>query len=267
MTKRENILLQILLLLCCSCFFYFTFSSSFSVISQSKKGITEYETMLNKIKSTVTDTITEDVLTDEVYEADFSEITVSDIAEMIINDLKKAGITPQKYQIIDSSNGGIIDTSIKCTHSQLTRYLFNIEEKDYPYTISNISIKTGKENVTSTIRYSLNTARIVNPVMIENKSNLEKLFRPVSKPVVTKTVVEKKTEEPIEELPEVIENGNDTYRFIGSISENEGESFLYVKNVNANRIYKIPLNEVLEDNGNEYVLFIDNKKVLISKGQ
>ena len=60
MTKRENILLQILLLLCCSCFFYFTFSSSFSVISQSKKGITEYETMLNKIKSTVTDTITED---------------------------------------------------------------------------------------------------------------------------------------------------------------------------------------------------------------
>lgn len=267
MTKRENILLQILLLLCCSCFFYFTFSSSFSMYSKSKKGITEYEAMINKLKTAVIDITTEVVIEDEVYEADFSEITVSDIAEMILNDLKKAGITPQKYQIIDSSNGGIIDTSIKCTNSQLTRYLCSIEEKVYPYTISNISIKTGKENVTATIRYSLIPARIVIPVITENKSNLEQLFRPVYKPVVTKTVVEKKTEEPIEELPEVIENGNDTYRFIGSISENNGESFLYVKNVNTNRIYKIPLNEVLEDNGNEYVLFIDNKKVLISKGQ
>ena len=268
MTNREKILFKILILLCIILFFFFTFKNSFSVIKESRESINKYENMIMQIKKNNyinhTDNIT---ITSELSEIteDINTITNSELTDLILEGLKKEGIIPQKYQLSTSKKGDYLEVTITCSGKQITNYLCSIESNIQPFMISNINIKNNPDNITISIRYIFQKTKIKKNNYKISAAILSKLLRPIPKKNITSIPIKETKEPEIEEKKEIIENGNTIYKIIGHITENDGISYLYLKNNNTSRVYKIHPNDILENDSDKYIVILNEKKVRIDK--
>ncbi len=251
-------------MLCAACFFYFTFSISISSIKESREGTEKYKLAAEKLHQSESTSESEETAMYDTY----SEIkyTTSEVAEMILEDLKFNGIVPLKYQIIDNSKGIFIEALIKCSNTQFSSYLCEFKEQTYPYTINSIIEKTETDNISVTIRYAISPAKLhVNNSDIDRKS-IASLFRPIYKPKPPVELKEIKPEIKIEQIEDTIEDGSKKYRIIGNIVESDGINYLYLKSIDSNRVYKIPEEDIIDNNDSYYVLRMEDNKVKIKKG-
>ena len=257
MTKREKTLLVILFFLIVFCFFFFSFQNSLVQIKETKESIAKYTKMMENLKSKKIPL--NDANTIQIEDNILEETTVSVIADEIIRDLKKVGITPIKYQISKDKRSEFIEFSIVCDNTQFTQYLNSYKGDVYPYKITYLNLKNETDRINCTIRYSS-----IPSIIIKNEKNniaeIKNLFRPVSKKQTfqeKQTIVNKKEEEII-----MI---NQNYNIIGKIKESDGIDYLYIKNKNNNKVIKIAPEDIISSNDEEVIVIINNEKNLIKK--
>jgi hypothetical protein len=131
--------------------------------------------------------------------------------------------------------------------------------------ISNVNIKKNPDNITISIRYIFQKTKIIKNNYKISAAILSKLLRPIPKKIITSIPIKETKEPEIEEKKEIIENGNTIYKIIGHITENDGISYLYLKNNNTSRVYKIHPNDILENDSDKYIVILNEKKVRIDK--
>lgn len=268
MSNRERTLIKLLIFIIFAVPLILTFNSFRSTIRESKDNITKYEKMIAQIKkenskNTLDKKNVKPIPIDSV--PPIQELTTSEITDLILENLKNNGIIPQKYQLSSSAKGESLELSIICSGKQIISYLCSLNGKIQPFNISNITIKNNTDYVTVSIRYLYKKTNFLKNSDSITISTLSKLLRPVLKPVVNSSPVNAIKEPTIEEKTEIIEDGNKIFKIIGNITENENISFLYLKNINTSRIYKIHPNDILENNTGKYIVIIDDKKYFIDK--
>lgn len=257
MSRRERNLLIILIILIFACFFFFTFQNSILEIKQSKKSIENYTQRIEIVRSKKQNS---NKKIEEEKSIVFEQKSASELADEILYDLKKSGITPLKYQISKEYNGEYIEISITCNNMQIANYFKQQKDTVYPYMISNINIKNDNEKLNGSLRYLLIPSEVKNLIEPEKLMPIEKLFRPVYKKTIThqsQTPVIKKEPEPT-----LI---NSDYSAIGKIKEDDGIEYLYIKNTKNNKVVKIPPENILSIEENQYIVKIDNENYLINK--
>lgn len=257
MTVREKNLLIIFIILCIFCVFFLRIQTLLFGISEHKASISEYT---DKIENIEKHSYKSKNPADEKAEVQIDSKTSSEIADTIIKQLKENQIVPLRYQILNESKGVFIEVSIKCSNIQLIKFFKKIHGTDQPYTISNINLKTETESVSSLIKFSV----IPSSICVINDNTdfaVEKLFRPV---VINNAKVEKVN---AEKKQDSVENGNAKYSLIGRIKESDGQDYLYLKTIDTNRVLKISTKQIVSETSDTYIIKIDDKKILINKGE
>lgn len=269
MTRRENILLYILIFLFFGCLFFLACNYSVSKFKENEGLIIKYKSMLEKLesqKNLKVSTLNES----KSSSSEVLTVSTSEITDMILEKLRLSGIIPTKYQISSSKDSDYIEISIRCSNIQITNYLASFSTEIYPYYISSLNIKTEPENISATIRYNIQNTEIKAEETSITKLQIAKLFRPEykPKPIIPTIIEETVTDAPEEKNPETnetIENGTSKYKIIGNIKDSDGINYLYLKNINSNRVYKILPENIFENSESKYILKIDDKKIQIDK--
>lgn len=257
MTNRESKLLIFLIFFSIAVLFFLTFQNSFSEIKESKQTIEKYTEMTQKLQVKKQP---ENNNSKTTSNAAVNQIqSTSEITDLIIKDLRRAGIVPLRYQISKDSKGEFIEVSLSCSNTRLANYFKQMKADIYPYTISVLNIKTEADKVNASIRYSVNPSKIVSSAS-EKSYPIERLFRPVYKnTAVQNTVVETpaKTEDNI--------HYNNDYAFIGRVKGNDGIEYMYLKNPNTNRILKIAPKDIISEDNEKYLISTGTEKFYIRK--
>lgn len=257
MTNRESKLLIFLIFFSLAVLFFLTFQNSASDIKEAKQTIEKYTEMTQKLQDKKQSAKTD---TNGSVTVSVSQLQTSEITDLIIKDLRRAGIVPLRYQIAKDSKGDFIEVSLSASNIRLANYFKQLKADVYPYTVSVLNIKTDADKVNASIRYSVVPSKIVNTSSSEKSYPIERLFRPVYKnTVVQNTVVETpvKSEEKI--------NYNKDYTFIGRVKDNDGIEYMYLKNSNTNRILKIAPKDILSEDNEKYLVSSGNEKFYIRK--
>ena len=259
MTNREKVLLKILFFVVITIGFVLTFQNFISEIKESKQNIIRYSEMRQKLKDKTNVIIGSE--TNEDIDLPFEKKSISEITDLILNDLKKVGIIPLRYQISEDSKGEFIELSISCDNIRLAKYIRQFKDGIYPYTITVFNLKTETEKVNATIRYTLIPSKIINYIDIENSVSIESLFRPIyTKSVVqTKPVIEVVKEENIEYKKD--------YNYIGRIKDIDGSEYMYFKNAHTNKVIKVAPENVVAEDEEKYLINMENNKFYIRKGE
>ena len=257
MTNRESKLLIFLIFFSIAVLFFLTFQNSFSEIKESKQTIEKYTEMTQKLQVKKQP---ENNNSKTTSNAAVNQIqSTSEITDLIIKDLRRAGIVPLRYQISKDSKGEFIEVSLSCSNTRLVNYFKQMKADIYPYTVSVLNIKTDADKVNASIRYSVNPSKIVSSAS-EKSYPIERLFRPVYKnTVVQNSVVETpaKTEDNI--------HYNNDYTFIGRVKGNDGIEYMYLKNPNTNRILKIAPKDIISEDNEKYLISTGTEKFYIRK--
>ena len=140
MTNREKVLLKILFFVVITIGFVLTFQNFISEIKESKQNIIRYSEMRQKLKDKTNVIIGSE--TNEDIDLPFEKKSISEITDLILNDLKKVGIIPLRYQISEDSKGEFIELSISCDNIRLAKYIRQFKDGIYPYTITVFNLKT-----------------------------------------------------------------------------------------------------------------------------
>ena len=255
MTKRENILLIILGIVFIGAIFYLTIEWSVSSINESEKSISRYTDMIKKINETKKAPAIE-----KQTKKVFSDINKTETIEKILQDLNTFGIKPQKYQVINNTNGFFIETNIVCSSSLLIPYLAAIEKNKTVYSITNMNIKNNEDSISATIRYELKEIEFINNNKEINSRKIVNVFRPKRIEKVEVTKVQTKNEE----VKEQIKDETATYSIIGWIKEGNS-SYLYIKQKNINKLIKIVPENILEETTDYVIIQFDERKIKIQK--
>lgn len=257
MTNRESKLLIFLIFFLIAVLFFLTFQNSFSEIKESKQTIEKYTEMTQKLQVKKQ---SENNNSKTMSNAAVNQIqSTSEITDLIIKDLRRAGIVPLRYQISKDSKGDFIEVSLSCSNTRLANYFKQMKADIYPYTVSVLNIKTDADKVNASIRYSVNPSKIVTSAS-EKSYPIERLFRPVYK----NTAVQNNVVETPVQIEEKIQYKND-YNFIGRVKDNDGIEYMYLKNANTNRILKIALKDIIAEDNEKYLISTETEKFYIRK--
>ena len=267
MTKRENILLKILLVIFTCAAFYLSFTYFTDGTVDNIKNAERYTKLTEKVNQARVQAEEERAVLEIINETEkVEEINMSELLELILADLKSCNIRPGRYQISTKGKTEYVDFTLKCSAAQLTNYLAKTNDISYPYTVASTSIKTEEEGLSATIRYELIPEKIMASGIGGQKTAIQKMLRsPYKPPKIVPVKEEKKVEIKEEKKPEEkIIDGNKTYKVIGFIKDSNNINNLFVKTTSG-RMIKIPPENILEEDKEKYILRIDENKVKLNK--
>lgn len=264
MTKREKVLLKILLLISTLVLFYLSYKYFADGINENLQNKDRYEKLIEKVKITRFQTEEEFAVQQIICDSEKVErMTMSELLESILYELKTCGIRPERYQINSKGKNEYVDFNIKCSSSQFVNYLSKKADISYPYKMSSISIKTEEEGLSAQIRYELILEKVLNSDFKKERNSVQTILRSPYRPPKEIPVIEREVtiEEPVKEN---IIDGSDMYKIIGYIKDNSGVNNLYIKS-ETGRMIKISPENIVEEDSEQYILLIDNKKTKINR--
>lgn len=251
MTKRENILLKILITLFILVLFYFYSSMKKTNIKESKNTIQKYEKNIqdlskkqNNIKTNTQQTATQE------------ETSLSIITDELLSLFSKANIQPDRYQL----NKNTVDFTITTSVYNFLKFQSYTENKAYPYTLKNCTLKAEQGKIKATLSYANKSSEITQN-RTYSVSKLQYLF-PQPEVQETQNKNTQTTEQPVFEN-KTLDAGN-YYKLIGYITE-ENTPYLYIKDINTSRILKIKKQDIVEETKNYYILKINEKNYKLQK--
>lgn len=254
MKGNEKKLLIILLFVIILAGFYIPIYSNLTSSKDYQASISKYTQSIENLQKqkTLYSKKTEDT---KVLEQE--TLPLSDIADLILSELKTAGIVPDKYQLNENKNNNYVDFTISCSTNAFITYLFNKQETVYPYTLINTTISTYPGEIKATLRYTNKPSQIIASEKSITKKTLISHFPPKKTELLP---VQK--DEPVKQSP-VIEDGNSLYKCVGYIKENNS-NYLFIKTIETGKIIKI-LDSKVEINVNSVIVEIDGKKYRLNK--
>lgn len=259
MTKRESILLYILINLSLLIFFILLLNSSLSTIRESENRTTKY-TIQKKALENNSNSIKKE-LSKRESPFQIESMTIEKITSQVLKILSKTGIKIDKYQISKTSNFDVIELYFKCNPESLFNFIYYFNDDNYPYTIKNFTAKTQNKDLNVIVKISNEPCIILdNQRLLKKPYGISKLID-ISyneiKPIVKETEEEEKKEI-------LITKTSDSYLFIGYITDSSGERFLYIKNKNG-RIYKIKQADIIEDSDSSLVIKLGQELIKVKK--
>lgn len=254
MKGNEKKLLIILLFVIILAVFYIPIYSNLTSSKDYQVSISKYTQSIENLQkqNTLYSKKTEDTM---VLEQE--TLPLSDIADLILSELKTAGIVPDKYQLNENKNNNYVDFTISCSTNAFITYLSGNQDTLYPYTLINTTISTYPGEIKATLRYTNKPSQITASEKSITKKTLISHFPPKKTELLP---VQK--DEPLKQGP-VIEDGNSLYKCVGYIKENNS-NYLFIKTIETGKIIKI-LDSKVEINGNSVIVEIDGKKYRLNK--
>lgn len=254
MKENEKRLLIILLFVIILAGFYIPISGTLSSSKDYQNSISKYTQSIENLQKQKNLYSNESKNT-EVYVQE--TLPLSEIVDLILSDLKSAGIVPDKYQLNENKNKNYVDFTITCPTAAFITYLSNNTKGNYPYTLINSTISANSGEIKATLRYSNKPSQILDSENQLTKKNLISHFPPKKTELLP---VQK--ESPVKKEPS-IEDGNSLYKCVGYIKENNS-NYLFIKTIETGKILKI-LDSEVEINGNSVIVEIDGKKYRLNK--
>ena len=254
MTRREKILCFILIAVIFFVSFLFFITSSIESIKETEKSILKYETMVNNLKEKKDKFGKKQKR--QINEANKEEIDVPKIADMILDGLKQCGIIPQKYQVITKKDN-FIEAKFICTKEQFHSYLFYIEKENSVFSIETISIVKKDLQLHIDLKYKLCEVELINP---DNRTL--PLYNLFSSKIVEAEY--KEQSEKFESIKKEVEDKTELFSIIGKVNE-DGNSFLYIKNKKTNKLIKLNSQNIISEFENEYILLLEDKQIKIRR--
>jgi hypothetical protein len=260
MSKRDSILLVLLALTAASAFFYTTITSLQDKIHESEKGIERYEAAIQKFK---TEAVRNSEQTGTVHAA-VQTVSITDAADLILSLLKKKGITPDRYQITGTDvRTQKVEFVFTSSPEKFVRFISSAEgDESCSYTIADASVKQEKNGGLSVVMHAAASPCRFMPVTDygeDERYRLSRLFIPVRDALP-------ETDTP-EAAPSLPESGTAKFRIIGTVRDAVGIQYLYVKNVENGRLYKLGPDKIRETTASRYVLIIDGAEYEILKNK
>lgn len=251
MTNREIKLLQLLGFIIIIVVFYPIITASFSDIKDSKLSIQQYNKAIKEISIQEKSNVTSfEKNQKQLDNAEF--YSISAITDLILSDLKKNSIIPEKYQLSETNGKNYVDFSISCTPEAFISFLINNSTDSYPYILISTTLNTEPGKIKASLRY---TNEYTNIIASDKLIYPENLINHFPKQTTIKLLEQK--EKPHEENL-ILEDGNLIYKSLGYIQENN-TNFLFVKAIETGKLHKIPINKITKTE--EYIIVeIDKKK-------
>lgn len=258
MSRRDRILLLLLALTAAAAFFYTTMTSSLDKMHESEKGIARYEAAVRKIDA---ESLQNSTPAGGGHDA-VKIISITDAADLILSQLKKAGITPGRYQITGTGkNPQSVEFVYTCEPEEFVRFITSAEGSGTgSYTITDAAVKQERNGGVSVVMHAAAApCRFATAygAGAEHSYGLSRLFtaRHIERPQADKAAA----------APSAPVQGTAKFRIIGTVSGADGVQYLYVKNTENNKLYKLAPDKVRENSAARYVLVIDNAEYEILK--
>ena len=259
MKQNEIKLLKILILVIIVTGFYIPVSLNISDIKTVKTSITKYSDNISLMKEQKNNYT---VKTEEIFIQKHDLLTLSETADVILKEMNKYKIIPERYQLKESNNNSYIDFTISCSTQSFISYITRTDNGLYPYTLSNTKISTTPGTIKATLRYTNEYCNLISSgKLLPDNKLLNKFPKTVLKE--TPKLVETKKEYVVKVPEEVILDGNTIFKSLGFIEENNTK-YLFVKTIETGKIYKINSFDIEKDEYS-YIIKIDNKKYRLNK--
>lgn len=255
MTKREHILLIILVMVASVSVFGISLRNNLHEIAECKYELEKYNDLLVKL-----DTKIESEINSETNESNIifpEEKTLSSGIEDILADFKVYDIYPERYQVYDTKS---VEFVLQCPARNFIDYICSIKPELHFYSLESFSIKNESSGVSVILKFSFNPCFIKNQVTVEKKE-IYSLFRSAYKAVNN---IQKKTI-PSKIVEQKIENGTGKFIIIGKIKEADNIYYTYIKNKQTGKIYKLTDKDILEENDNYYIFLLNGNKTKIQR--
>lgn len=259
MTRRESVLLKILLLIICiSAVFLYSFMQ-FDRISENENKRIRYtdgiKKMSEQMKASEQNESTSS-LNSKAQERILEKKDISQIADKVLSDLLKAGITAEKYQFITTNKEELLEITLITEAPKMMRFLHQFTEKDFNYTIKYFSTKNVSEQIYCILR-------ITNEPFYRTAYSNGRMY---SSYKLAGMYPVPKVEKPIEEEPVIPEFSFNTDLFIiGEFEDSSNIKYKYLKNRRNGRVYKIPETNMENYSEYEYLIEIEGQKYVVSK--
>jgi hypothetical protein len=257
MNKREHILLLALVLTVAAAFFYTTITSSQDTLRESEKGIARYEAAIQKIEA---ETI-KAAGSDEDYDA-VQIISITDAADIILSQLKKQGITPARYQITGTNvQAQRVEFVYTCEPEALIRFAASAAEtRTCSYTVTDAAVKQERDGGVSVVMHAAASPCRFLPASDKGSDDVHRLARLFTGSRTSVTPADK-----VSAVPSVPSPGTAKFRIIGTVRGADGVQYVYVKNAENNKLYKLAPDKIRENSDKRYILVIDDVEYEILK--
>jgi uncharacterized DUF497 family protein len=260
MSKKDSILLLLLALTAAAAFFYTTITISQDKIHESEKAVERYESALQKVKAETERNGGHSAHSLKTVKV----ISITDAADLILSQLKKEGIIPDRYQITGTdSRGQKVEFVFTCGPEKFIRFISSAEgDESSSYTITDASVKQKKSGGISVVMHaSASPCRFV-PWPDTGTDKLYRLPR-----LFTGRIVTPSRDDTPAAAPAAPEQGTAKFRIIGTVRGADGIQYLYVKNTGNDKLYKLAPDKIRESTASRYILVIDGTEYEILKNR
>lgn len=259
MKRNEVKILKILILVIITVGFYVPVSLNISDIKHTMVSIEKYSNNISIIQKQIEQNSSQIETFDN---PNYDIQTLSETADLVLKEMNKYQIIPERYQLNESNGNSYIDFIISCSTLSFISYITGFEKDLYPYTLKNTTISTTPGMIKANLRFTNEYCTLITSNNLLNKDILlnsfpKTIFKDVSKTVKDKKVIV------INTIEEKIIDGNSLFKSLGFIEENNTK-YLFVKTIETGKIYKINSLDI-EKEEDSYIIKIDNKKYKLSK--
>lgn len=253
MSKRESVLLKILIALIVVIFFVFTFSNSISTIKESKKSIDNYskriKTLNDRMREIQKNSLVEDV---EIFE--IPSLSIEEVASSLLNLLSSNGIKPDAYQISKGNGKDSVDFKLKCSVNSFMNFIYSFNEKSASFYFSSMNVRFDNDLLDIKFK-AVNEPCLFNYSFSSDKPyGLSSMF-----PYV---YVEEEKQEDVVTVADIKKEVVNIFQLkvIGTIVDSNGIKKVCLKNDKNGRVYNIPEKEIIKKSDNKFGVTIDGEQ-------
>lgn len=250
MSKRESVLLKILIALIIIVFFVFTFSNSVSTIKESKKSIDNYSKRIKSLNEKMRE-IQQNSLVDNSEVFEISSLSIEEVSSSLLNLLSRNGIKVDGYQISKGNGKDFADFKMKCSVNSFMNFMYSFDEESSSFYFSSLSIRFDNNMLDVKLKVTNEPCLFKYSLSSDKPYGLSSLF-----PFIY--VEEEKVEEviPVEESKNVVLNVS-PLKVIGIIIDSSGIKNICLKNEKNGRVYNVSEKDVIKKSDSIYSVTFD----------